>query len=198
MSAQAPVPTQPPGPATPARVGEIGAVVAPPAFDPLVHVATARALFWQNCMRDMLTSLSIESARERADALRAAHEATATGKPIPERETAFDGRMAVVTARGERIPIADVQPMFACSIGGNGRERSLSAEVQCTVFQVRTPGGEVYTLPLSEIVGLHAVTPELMRQLEEANARQTGEGPDQERPFGFAALRSLARSDGRG
>ncbi len=163
-----------------------------PAFDPLVHVSQARALFWQNCVRDMLTSLSIELARQRAEAAR-------SDSPEGEKaEISFDGRMAVVTARGERIPIAEVHPLFACSLGGSARERSLSADVQCTIFQVRTPAGEVYTLPLAEIVGIHALTPELMEQLEEANARQTGEGPSGERPFGFAALTSIARSDAGG
>jgi hypothetical protein len=70
-------------------------------------------------------------------------------------------------------------------------------EVECTVFQIRTPGGEVFTLPLEEMRTFHALTPELMRKLERAarrEARRRGEAPGEEQiPFGFAAFTSLSR-----
>ena len=74
-------------------------------------------------------------------------------------------------------------------------ERGLSIALECTVFQISTPDGHVYTLPLHEIRAFHALTPELMRRLERTARRRRGpirgdEGEDAQ-PFGFAAFTSL-------
>lgn len=152
-------------------------------------------MFWQNVTREMLTSLAMQRARLASQAEAARRQVVAQGGEDPGPPAAlpgFDGRMAVVTRLGERIPIADITPLFACSIGGSTRERALSEDVQCTVFQVRTPSGEVYTFPIHEIRGLHALTEEAMRSLQdeasEAQGRSMGGAP-----FGFAAFTSLAR-----
>ncbi len=145
-----------------------------------------RELFWHNVVREMLTSLSIMTLRRG-------------GEPYdPEAEKAyketFDGRLAVVTDLGVRVPIAEVHPVFACSVPGSEAERQLSNAVQCSVFQIRTPTGEVHTLPVHEIRSIHALSEQLMQQLEQA-AMQAQEQPEGEesRPFGFAAFTSLAR-----
>jgi hypothetical protein len=174
-----------------------------------------RELFWQNVMREILTNLSMLSAQRpppRALPPGAAGAATAEAPvppppqaPAPGAESTpaddddhpelFDGRLAVITRQGQRVPIADVFPLFACGIS-TPRERMLSIAVECTVFQIRTPGGEVFTLPLHELRSFHALTPELMHKLERAARRQmrSRPGADEDRvPFGFAAFTSLAR-----
>ncbi|MEN0020065.1 MAG: hypothetical protein AAF747_04175 [Planctomycetota bacterium] len=164
----------------------------------LERIHLARSLFWQNAVRDLLTTLAVEAGKERDRRTKAAKQAAAgTAQPETAADHAaiYDGRMAIVTVRGERIPIADVQPMFACSaVGGTPAERALSADIQCTIYQIRTPAGEVYTLPLSEISGLYALTPELMDKLNASNASALGEGAGQDKPFGFAAFTSVARA----
>jgi len=173
-------------------------------------VAATRELFWQNVMREILTNLSMVSGRNSAPAHApappdaAAIEASGQGAalaPGAEVETSeemelFDGRLAVITRQGQRVPIAEVFPLFACGIATPG-ERTLSMEVECTVFQIRTPGGEVFTLPLEEMRTFHSLTPELMQKLERAARRESkrrGEPPDEEQiPFGFAAFTSLSR-----
>lgn len=106
----------------------------------------------------------------------------------------FDGRLAIVTVQGVRIAIADVFPLFACSIEGSDVARELSADVQCTVFQIRTPQGEVFTLPVHEIRSFHSLSEELMAQIEAASARTNSAGTKTTVPFGFGAFTSLARS----
>src|SRR5690606_18050742 len=118
----------------------------------------------------------------------------------------FDGRLGVVTALGKRIPIADIYPVFACSIGGTQTERMLSADVQCSVFQIRTPGGEIHTIPVSEIRSFHSLTEDLVKQIERlareraeaerkaAESQATSESVKDSKPFGFAAFTQLARS----
>jgi hypothetical protein len=102
--------------------------------------------------------------------------------------------LAVVTREGQRVPISSVFPLFACAIDTSSPdERTLAMAVECTVFQVRTPGGEVYTLPLSEIRSFHALTPGLMNQLEQAAERARPLGEEAALPFGFAAFTSLVR-----
>ncbi len=144
-----------------------------------------RELFWHNVVREMLTSLSVMTLQRG-------------GEPYdPEAEKAyketFDGRLAVVTDLGVRIPIAEVHPVFACSVPGSEAERQLSHAVQCSVFQIRTPTGEVHTLPVHEIRSIHALSEQLMQQLEQAamQAQAQREG-EEARPFGFAAFTSLA------
>jgi hypothetical protein len=198
---------------TPARRAALAKPTAPepPAIRPpatAAQVAATRELFWQNVMREILTNLSMVSAQQRAAQPAApgasppsvpalsTEAAEAGGEENAEQMELFDGRLAVITRQGQRVPIAAVSPMFACGIATPG-ERTLSMEVECTVFQIRTPGGEVFTLPLHEMRTFHALTPGLMRQLEEAatrEAKRRGGSPEEEgAPFGFAAFTSLAR-----
>jgi ribosomal protein L12E/L44/L45/RPP1/RPP2 len=202
------------------------------SLDPQQVMAT-RELFWQNVIREILTSLSMvcalrpspasaaatlpASAPESGDAEEengepgeddeesqsAAGEGEVTvaeGAPDAADATTFDselfdGRLAVITRRGDRIPIADVFPLFACGIA-TPRDRVLSIALECTVFQIRTPAGEVYTLPLHDIATFQALSPELMRRLSNMARKQqeqeTGENGLQQ-PFGFAAFTSVAR-----
>lgn len=154
----------------------------------------AREMFWQNVTREMLTSLAMQRARLVAQAEAYRKDQVGQGKddPGPIKEVpGFDGRIAVVTRHGDRVPISDIMPLFACSIGGNAHTRALSEDVQCTVFQIRTPSGEVYTFPVHEIRGVHALSEEAMRAMkEEAEGKDSGEGGA---PFGFAAFTSLSR-----
>jgi hypothetical protein len=182
------------------------AAQAPPV--PARDVGATRELFWQNVMREILTNLSMVSAQQDQrgpggsgggnpdSASLAPSTGEAAGEENAEEMELFDGRLAVITRQGQRIPIASVFPMFACGIEAPGA-RALALEVECTVFQIRTPGGEVFTLPLEEMRTFHALTPGLMRNLEKAarrEARRRGASEDEERiPFGFAAFTSLAR-----
>ncbi|MCL4740678.1 MAG: hypothetical protein KJZ54_00585 [Phycisphaerales bacterium] len=153
----------------------------------LADVAQARELFWQNVMREMLTSLAMASA------MRPAPSHTPTAPDGEDEGDMLDGRLAVITAQGQRIPIAAVIPLLACSIGSSQRDRLLSTDLQCSVYQIATPAGEVYTLPLHEIRGFHALSEDLMQQLEQAAVDQ-GTGDKPAMPFGFEAFTSVARS----
>ncbi|MEM1072112.1 MAG: hypothetical protein AAGB48_08090 [Planctomycetota bacterium] len=172
-------------------------------LDPM-RTQGVRELFWQNVIREMLTSLSTAAmAREAQVAAAQRREMTSRvdtpegpvsevtiREPVPE-DTLFDGRLAVMTTSGTRIPIGGVTPLFACGIDTSSHERSLSMAVECSVFQIRTPTGEMYTLPLHEIRGFHALTPELVDTLRAQAGVGRIEQPDE--PFGFAAFTSLAR-----
>lgn len=155
----------------------------------------ARELFWQNVIREMLTSLSMQRARLAGQAAAEQRALVQAGKepPAPGPLPGFDGRMALVTRTGDRIPIADITPLFACSIGGTMTQRALSEDVQCTIFQVRTPSGEVYTFPVGEIRGFHALTEEAMQELQKQAEALSGGADGASAPFGFAAFTSLAR-----
>lgn len=138
-----------------------------------------RDAFWNNVVRDMLNGLAVLAQQQ------------------PEL---FDGRFAVLTHHGERIPIAAVTPIFACSIPGSRPERDASVAVQCTIFRIQTPGGEVFTLPIHEIRALHTMTPELLEQLQKAaeaeDASDESPAPTNGRntkPFGFAAYTALPK-----
>lgn len=171
------------------------------------EVHGVRELFWQNVMREMLTSLSTAGMAHDAAVAAAEHRAvkttidTAEGriaeaeiKTEPPPNELFDGRLAIMTNTGTRIPIGRVMPLFACGIDTSSRERSLSVAVECTVFQISTPTGEVYTLPLHEIRGFHALTPQLVESLR-SQAVAASAQPDSDEPFGFAAFTSLARDE---
>ncbi|MCC5786703.1 MAG: hypothetical protein JJU33_08395 [Phycisphaerales bacterium] len=169
-------------------------MVMPPEEDLLPHptrpareVMARRELFWHNVMRDFLMGMSMMSVKR----------ASAPYDPEVEQthKSTFDGRIGVITTLGARIPIGEVHPMFACSISGTEAERRLSEEVQCTVFQIRTPSGEIHTLPLHEMRSLHALTPELIEAIE---AQMEQNGTDKSKPFGFAAFTSLQNSEGDG
>lgn len=174
------------------------------------YVHGVRELFWQNVIREMLTSLSMAGMARDAAVEAAEHRAvrttidTAEGRiaeshiqPEPPPDDLFDGRLAIMTTTGTRIPIGRVMPLFACGIDTSSRERSLSVAVECTVFQVVTPTGEVYTLPLHEIRGFHALTPQLVEALR-TQAMAASAEPDADEPFGFAAFTSLAREAAQG
>ena len=132
-----------------------------------------RDLFWCNVVRDMLNGLSVLSQQQ------------------PEL---FDGRFGILTRQGERIGVASVTPMFACSIPGSPEERNASVAVQCTVFQITTPEGEVFTLPVHEIRGMHTMTQELLEKLQTL-AENEEQDPDdaEQRPFGLAAFAALPK-----
>lgn len=169
------------------------------------QVLAARELFWHNVIREILTSLSMLCAMRPENpetpaphptdeiAAEAQADAAARGEPVYD-PSLFDGRLAVITKAGERVAIADVFPLFACGIS-NPQDRGLSIALECTVFQIRTPDGHVYTLPLHEMRAFHALTPELMRKLERiARRKRAAARPGEEedpQPFGFAAFTSL-------
>lgn len=135
---------------------------------------STRALFWENVVREMLSGLSVLSQQH------------------PEL---FDGRFAVLTNGGERIPIAGIEPVFACSMAAVGRERELSQAVQATIFRIRTPAGEVFTLPVHEIRAMHALTPELLSKIQAAVGEEGASGSGEEpKPFGLAAFSALPKS----
>jgi len=112
---------------------------------------------------------------------------------VASRPEMADGRLAVLTHAGERIPIKAVEPLFSCSVPGVAPgDRALSTAVQCTVFRIETPQGEFFTLPLQEIRALHVVSEEMMGKLDEA-ARRHAQTAEEEEPFGFAAFARLAQ-----
>jgi hypothetical protein len=165
----------------------------PAQADPLPHrpaagtspqrIQVVREVFWQNVMREILTSLMMLSMRLSAKAGAHAGE---------DGAQSLDGRLGIMTAQGQRIPIARVFPVFSATVGQSPTTITLSTLLECTVFQVHTPAGEVFTLPIQDIRGFHSLTEELMKQLEES-AREGADGATSE-PFGFAAFTSLARS----
>jgi len=169
------------------------------------QVIAARELFWQNVLREMLTSLAAvpqqltaatdEPATTEASAAAGPDQSNLALAPEPDANL-FDGRLAIITRAGERIPIAAVFPLFACGASNpNAREASLA--VECTVFQIRTPDGHVFTIPLHEIRAFHALSPELMDKLERSArrraAKRDAQSDDDAPPFGFAAFTSIAR-----
>lgn len=133
----------------------------------LIDVSLARELFWHNVVREFLTEMSVLAASN------------------PEL---FDGRTAVLTRDGSRIPIAGVAPVFACSIiGGSDLERAASIAVECTIFRIRTPQGEVFTLPVHEIRAFHTLTDELIKKMEQIALKRQSRASGRDRgPFGFA------------
>lgn len=156
----------------------VNGVEAPHHLSGAGSILRTRELYWHNVVREMLNGLSVMCQQQ------------------PE---VFDGRFAVLTHAGERIAIGRIFPLFACSIPGSSWEREASTAVQCTVFRIITPDGEVFTLPISEVRGLHSLTPELVEQLQKlAEAQQSGDtGEDGERPearpFGLAAFAALPK-----
>ncbi len=155
-----------------------------------------RELFWQNFIREVLVSLiaaqsqATQELREKPAAPDAANA-----------DAMSDGRMGIITQHGQRIPIARIFPVFAQSIepcdAHAPREVELAQILQCTIFQIETPGGEVYTLPLHEVRGFHALSEQLMEQIANRARRQRPKQrknePEQPEPFGFAAFTRTAR-----
>jgi len=163
-------------PSKPSRQPTPPESTAPPhvANPELTH--SLRSLFWTNVAREMLTSLSAMLT-------------------VQDPPSALDGRLSILTHAGERIPIAEVHPLFACSIPGTDADRDLSAAVQCSVFRVVTPSGEAFTLPLSEVRAFHTLSEELQRRIqEEMGGVDSGTGGE---PFGFAAFAETSRQQRR-
>ncbi|MBX3379448.1 MAG: hypothetical protein KF805_05085 [Phycisphaeraceae bacterium] len=134
-----------------------------------------REMLWHNVVREMLSTLCLETS-----------QADASGKP-----RVLDGRLTVITFRGERIPIGAVRPLINFGVGNTSAEKQLSMMLQGTVFQIITPDGDVFTLPLHEIRGLHALSESIMQQLQAAT--ESVESKETGAPFGFAAFTSLAQ-----
>ena len=145
-----------------------------PNIESVAEVDLLRRLFWQNVVREWLTALPMVAAQK------------------PE---IMDGRFSILTHAGERIPLRAVHPVFACSIpGAPGDDQDLSIAVQCSIFEVLSITGEVFTLPIHEIRGLHALSDELLSEIEAAVEKQSERQADKsERPFGFAAFHTTSR-----
>jgi hypothetical protein len=145
-----------------------------------------REVFWQNVIREMLVSLIVAQSEARSEV------------KAPDTEPMSDGRVGLITNEGQRIPIARVFPVFALTVEQNPRLIQLSDVLQCTVFQIETPGGEVYTLPLHEIRGLHAISEKTMEQMAQKARKQRPRknAAEEAEPFGFAAFTSVARASG--
>lgn len=157
---------------------------------PIARTQIRRDVFWQNVCREILMALA--AAASHASGRLDEGPAAAENSPSPVNEL-FDGRMGLITTLGQRIPIADVVPMFAYSMAGCADDRARSGDVQCTVFRITTPTGETYTLPISQIVGVHSLSASLIEQIEDS---EEGQEDEQGRiPFGFGAYTSLARSE---
>lgn len=129
-----------------------------------------REVFWENIIRDMLMSLHALGEQEKS---------------------LFDGRVAVLTKGGERVPIASVAPLFAVTVIDSRADKEASRAVQCSVFRIITPAGDVFTLPLHEIRAVHSLTPELIERLQQQETADDDAEQGEQRPFGFAAFRSL-------
>lgn len=160
----------------------------------LTPTMRARELFWFNVVREIL--MSLWSASQKPSTWKV-ESSGASSTPAPNDAAAdlLDGRFSVVTNTGLRVPIAQVQPVFGCGVlGKENREHWLSQAVECTVFQIRTPQGEVFTLPVHAVRAFHSLSEESMDQLGKSARGNNDEGP--EAPFGFAAYTSLARSAG--
>ncbi len=159
-----------------------------------MRVQARRDQFWSNVVRDSLMAMASAAASSSARLSPTPSAAQHSTKPIDDL---FDGRMGIITTLGQRIPIADIFPVFACSAVGSMADRERSADVQCTIFRITTPTGETYTLPISQIIGIHSLSEDLVRQLEDASEdMQDDNSNDTERlPFGFAAYTELSRSE---
>jgi hypothetical protein len=166
----------------------------------LSHTLQARQLFWNNVIREILSSLAAIAAQSEAPP-----EVAAAGggdQPYPvipgvdtrsELPSIFDGRLGLILTSGQRIPIAHLRPVFAIGITDSPAHRWLSAAVEGTVYEITTPEGEVLTIPIHEIRAFHSLNEELLERLR-ASARTQQQGDaEQEQPFGFAAFTSLAR-----
>jgi hypothetical protein len=145
------------------------------------HLMATRELFWNNVVRELLMSLSVMWAQKSESDPR-------------EGDDIFDGRIAVITSQGNRVAIGAVYPLFACALADTHADRTLSTEVECTVFQIETPEGEAYTLPLHEVRGFHSLSAALMERIKDAASELGQRNEQDEMPFGFAAFTSLARS----
>ena len=167
------------------------------------QILASRELFWQNVVREMLIGLAGVPSRqnEPQPANGDANKPDANSADSAKSDSALDpalldGRLAIITKSGQRIPIAAVFPLFAWGVSAPAA-RDLCLAIECTIFQIKTPDGHVLTVPLHEIRTFHALSPELMERLERSArrraARRDAQGDDDAPPFGFAAFTSLAR-----
>jgi len=156
-------------------------------------VQARRDVFWQNVTREVLMAMAAAAAANSGRMSATPTGAASSPSPIGDM---FDGRMGIITTLGQRIPIADVIPVFAVSRPGCAEDRLRSNDVQCTVFRISTPTGESYTLPIHHIAGIHSMTEALANQLEAAAREMESEDADGNRlPFGFGAYTSLTQSE---
>ena len=158
---------------------------------PVTRTQARRDVFWSNVVREILMALASAAAASSGRLNSGPAAASASPSPVDDL---FDGRMGVITSLGQRIPIADITPVFACSMDMCPKDRSRSSDVQCTVYRITTPTGESYTLPISQIIGVHSLSDALVDQLEQATMEDE-ENTEARVPFGFAAYTSLARSE---
>ncbi|MAO24525.1 MAG: hypothetical protein CMJ35_03610 [Phycisphaerae bacterium] len=179
------VPEDSPSPGT--VYGHAPQANAPGIMPPATRVQARRDVFWQNICREILMALASAAAESSGRLGTGISDAQSSGSPVNEL---FDGRMGVITTLGQRIPIADVTPVFSCSLPNTELDRSLSNDVQCSIFRVTTPTGETYTFPISQVVGVHSVSQSLLEGIEDQQ-----ESSEEKVPFGFAAYTSLARSE---
>lgn len=157
-------------------------------------VERRRDLFWQNVVRESLMALAA-AAQSSGRTSPTPSGAAYSPKPVGDL---FDGRIAVITHLGQRIPVADIYPVFSCSVSGTPNDRLRSADVQCTVYRITSPLGETFTLPISQIAMIHSLSDELIKHLEsaaEAQAAAMEEEDEQGLPFGFAAYTSLSAAE---
>ena len=158
---------------------------------PVMRTQARRDVFWSNVVREILMALASAAAASSGRLDTGPAAANASSSPVDDL---FDGRMGVITTLGQRIPIADIMPVFSCSMPGCDSDRSRSNDVQCTVYRITTPSGESYTLPISQIIGVHSLSQSLVENLEDDQGSDMES--DQNRvPFGFAAYTSLAQSE---
>ena len=163
----------------------------------LSAITAAREVFWHDVLREMLVSLAMRYEQRTRLSEVVPPGGAISGPGIPDIEDMFDGRIAVINSQGHRIPIAAIVPVFSMGVGRTPAERALSSAVESTIFQIRTPSGEVFTLPVSEIRSFHAMSEELIQSLESAS-REASAGGDENAdeaagPFGFAAFTSLSK-----
>jgi len=162
-----------------------------PEQSPVVRTQARRDVFWNNVVREILMALSSAAAASSGRLNPGPSAANASTSPVDDL---FDGRMGVITTLGQRIPIADIMPVFSCTMSGCDADRSRSNDVQCTVYRISTPTGESYTLPISQIIGVHSLSESLIEQLEDAGIEDEEYDPERV-PFGFGAYTSLAQSE---
>lgn len=161
------------------------------AQPPVVRTQARRDVFWSNVIREILMALASAAAASSGRIDTGPVAANSSTSPVDDL---FDGRMGVITSLGQRIPIADIIPVFSCSKPGCDTDKSISGDVQCTVYRITTPSGESYTLPISQIIGVHSLSESLVDQLEQT-ASDEEDAVNSRIPFGFSAYTSLARSE---
>ena len=164
----------------------------PASAFPVARAQIRRDVFWQNVCKEILMGLAAAAAESSGRTGIGPSDAQMSTDPV---SSLFDGRMGIITTQGQRIPIGDVYPVFAFSVPGDAETRIRSSDVQCTVFRITTPTGENYTLPISQIVGVHSLSDSLIEQMEQTQAALESSESDDGVPFGFAAYTSLARSE---